>query len=66
MADQMGEILHNAFDKILADNDIKKRTICFISYKKKKIEKQKYAALYISVLLFLINSIFIVVKFCFS
>lgn len=66
MADQMGEILHNAFDKILADNDIKKRTICFISYKKKKIEKQKYAALCISVLLFLINSIFIVVKFCFS
>lgn len=34
MADQMGEILHNAFDKILADNDMKRRTICFISYKK--------------------------------
>lgn len=66
MADQMGEILHNAFDKILADNDMKRRTICFISYKKKKIEKQKYTALCISVLLFLINSIFIVVKCRFS
>ena len=33
MADQIGEILYNAFDKILADNDMKRRTICFISYK---------------------------------
>lgn len=46
MADQIGEILHNAFDKILADNDMKRRTICFISYKKKKIEKHKYVAFF--------------------
>lgn len=49
----MEEILRNAFDKIRADDELKRRIICYLSCKKKEIEERGYVVWGLPVLLFI-------------
>lgn len=55
----MEEILHNAFDKIHADDETKKRIIYFLSYKMEEIEERRNIVLCIPMFLFIFFILFL-------